>query len=89
MSRSRDFDRSGARARKGLHSHDLVIEVAVAEPVLGPDFEVVGRCNGATGALALAHGPILRKGRGSLSLFSHLISPHTTLSPVMEGWLTL
>ena len=48
------------RARGSCH---LVVEVLVAEAVLGPGVEVVGGGDRAGRALALANTPVLGEGR--------------------------
>ena len=59
-----DRDTGTSRTREGLDSHDLEV-VGVAKPVLGPVVEVVGGGDGAGGALALAHAPVLGEGAGA------------------------
>lgn len=58
-------NRRRPRTRESLNGQDLVIEIAIAEPVLGPDLEVVGSSNRTRGALALTNRPILCEGAGS------------------------
>lgn len=52
------------RARESLDRHDLEV-VGVAETMLGPEVEMVAGRHRAGRALALAHGPILRKCAGA------------------------
>ena len=60
-----DGDGGRSRAREGLNSHDLEVEVLVGEAMLGPGVEVVGGRDGSRGALALPDGPVLGEGAGA------------------------
>lgn len=60
-----DGDGGRSRAREGLNSHDLEVEVLVGEAVLGPRIEVIGCSDGARGTLVLSNGPVLGEGAGA------------------------
>ena len=61
----RHSDASITAATEGLNGEDLEVEVAVAEPVLGPVVEVVGGRDGARVALVVADGEELGEGRSA------------------------
>lgn len=65
MNHLRDGDGSRSRAREGLDSNDLVVEVLVGEAVLGPGVEVVGSGDGTGGTLVLTDRPVLGEGGGT------------------------
>src|SRR5690606_24320200 len=56
-------DVRAAAALVPLRGHDLVVVVAEVHAVGRPGVEVVARRDGATGALLLAHAPVLRERR--------------------------
>lgn len=64
----RDGDGSRSRAREGLDSNDLVVEVLVGEAVLGPGVEVVGSGDGTGSTLVLTDRPVLGEGGGTSDL---------------------
>lgn len=55
----RDRDTGAARTTPCLHRQDLIIEVAVAEPVLRPEVEMVGNSHRSRSACALSNGEVL------------------------------
>jgi hypothetical protein len=65
MNHLRDGDGSRSRAREGLDSNDLVVEVLVGETVLGPGVEVVGSGDGTGRTLVLTDRPVLGEGGGT------------------------
>lgn len=61
----RNCDTGAARTAPCLHRHNLIIEVAVGEPMLRPKVEMVGGSHCSRCALALSNGEVLRESASS------------------------